>query len=246
MTHKKRLIIPIVCLWFFSASFLQAAEPFNLRHYGNFKKMVHMKKVDGVVDLNTVLADPHVYAVGALKGGKGEITVIDSEVWLAYGKDGLGRIQRRIPEGEQAALLVTAQVKNWKEIVVPKRMSESELHDFILEQAERYGLNTNKPFPFLIEGPFQDVRWHVINGPNPELSEHFKGHGGEPPFIQLKENIERTSGIIIGFYSADIKGVFTHPGESWHMHILIRDKEKAGHVDEVVVGKGAVLKLPEI
>ena len=246
MIHKKLSITPLLCLLFFYASFLQAAEPFNLRYYGKFKEVVHKKGVKGVVDLKTVLAAPYAHAVGALKGGKGEITVIDSEVWLAYGKDGLGRTQRRIPEGEQAALLVTAQVRDWKQIVVPKRMFESELHDFILDKAERYGLNTKKPFPFLIEGPLQDVRWHVINGPNPEFKGYFKGHGGKLPFIQLEEHMEQTSGVIIGFYSANIKGVFTHPGESWHLHILIRDKERAGHVDEVVVGKGAVLKLPQI
>ena len=84
MIHKKLLITPLLCLLFFYASFLQAAEPFNLRYYGNFKEVVHKKGVRGVVDLKTVSAAPHAYAVGAIKGGKGEITVIDSEVWLAY------------------------------------------------------------------------------------------------------------------------------------------------------------------
>jgi acetolactate decarboxylase len=249
MSLKKYLITFILCSLFFQASFLMAAEPFNLRYYGSFKKMMHMvrmKKVVGVVDLKRALSGPHTYAVGAIRGGKGEITVIDNEIWLAYGNGGLGRIKRRIPGGEQASLVVTAQVRDWQEITVPKQMSEPQLHDFIVKQAERYGLNTKKPFPFLIKGPFQDVKWHVINGLNPEFTGHFKGHGGKPPFIQLKEHIEQTSGVIIGFYSADVKGVFTHPGESWHLHILIRDKERAGHVDEVVVGKGAVLKLPEI
>jgi hypothetical protein len=75
MIQKKLLITPIICLLFSYASSLQAAEPFNLRHYGNFKKMVHTKGMKGVVDLDTALAGPHAYAVGALKGGKGEITV---------------------------------------------------------------------------------------------------------------------------------------------------------------------------
>lgn len=249
MTHKKLLITSILSSLLFQASFLMAAEPFNLRYYGSFQKMmhmVHMKKVVGVVDLKRALAGPHTYAVGAIKGGKGEITVIDSKVWLAYGRASLDKAVHAIPEGEQASLVVTAQVRDWQEITVPKKMSESELSDFILKQAERCGLNTKKLFPFLIEGPFQDVRWHVINGLNPEFTGHFRGHGGEPPFIQLKEHIEQTSGVIIGFYSANVKGVFTHPGESWHLHILIRDKERAGHVDEIVIGKGAVLKLPEI
>ncbi len=82
----------------------------------------------------------------------------------------------------------------------------------------------------------------MINGLNPE----FRGHGGPPLFHQFKENREKTLGTVIGFYSAGIQGVFTHPGESWHLHILFREEERAGHVDEVVVRKGAVLKLPEI
>ena len=127
MIQKKLLITPILCLLFSYASSLHAAEPFNLRYYGNFKKMVHMKGMKGAVDLDKALAGPHSYAVGAIKGGKGEITVIDSEVWLAYGKDGLGKTRHRIPEGEQAALLVTAQVSEWKKIVVPKKMTEPEL-----------------------------------------------------------------------------------------------------------------------
>jgi hypothetical protein len=38
--------------------------------------------------------------------------------------------------------------------------------------------------------------------------------------------------------------VFTHPGDSWHLHVLFSDEKKAGHVDEIVVQKDTVLKLP--
>lgn len=116
--------------------------------------MVHQRKIDGVVDLKMAVSAPHTYAVGAIKKGEGEITVHNSEVWLSYGKDGLNRTTRTIPESEQALLLVTAQVENWQEIVVPKNMSQPELYKFIIEQAEKYALAPNQPFPFLLEGRF--------------------------------------------------------------------------------------------
>lgn len=47
-----------------------------------------------------------------------------------------------------------------------------------------------------------------------------------------------TSTHILGFYSADIQGVFTHPGESWHTHVIIKNENKAGHVEKFGVGKG--------
>jgi alpha-acetolactate decarboxylase len=244
VSRNKFFISLFLCFLFPHMSFVQAAEPFNLRNYGNFKKMVHMKRVGGVVKLKTALSAAHTYAMGAIKGGKGEITVIDSEVWLAYGRDRFDRIVRAIPEEEQAAMLVSVEVKNWQEIIVPKKMSESQLHPFIVEQAEESGLNTKKPFPFLIEGAFQDLKWHVINGLNPEFRENLKNHGGQPPFLQLKEYRKQASGTVIGIYSADLQGVYTHPGESWHLHIVFRDKKRAGHVEKITVLQDTILKLP--
>ncbi len=56
--------------------------------------------------LKTALSGPHIFAVGAIKEGKGEITVIDSKAWLAYGRNGLGKTTHVIPEGEKAVLFM--------------------------------------------------------------------------------------------------------------------------------------------
>lgn len=213
--------------------------PFNIRHYGHFQKMVQNKDVAGTTDLKTAISAPNMYAVGALAGGAGEITLLNSQVWLAYGKDGLDKTTTTIPQGEEALLLVTAEVETWQEVVVPKEMSEEELHQFIVDQAAAHEIDPSAPFPFLLEGHF-DLEWHVVNGPNPD----FQGHGGPPFLIQVKETVEQKAATIIGFYSADIQGVFTHPGESWHLHVLFAEEEKAGHVDKLLV-RDAVLKLPE-
>lgn len=229
-----------------ATSFPAQAEdrPFDLRYYGSFKKILHLK-LEGVAGLKEILAGSHLYAVGALAEGAGEITVSDSGVWLSYGKDGMDSAVRAIPEGEQALMVVTARVEKWKEVTVPNDMPEADFHQFVLAEAGRAGIDTGAPFPFQVDGPAKGLSWHVINGRNPE----FRGHGGphlmnNPPMKLLKERLERASATLIGFYSAGIQGEFTHPGESWHVHVLFRDENRAGHVDEVTIAEGALLKLP--
>jgi len=227
-----------------TAVFAYAGEkdlPFNLKHYGNFKEMVYMKKVDGVVDLKAALAGKHTYAVGAIKNAEGEITVYDGKVLLSYGKDGLDKVTREIPSGEQAELLVTAEAEKWKEAVIPKDMDERELYSFILDKAKDAGIDIKKPFPFLIEGRIKDLVWHVINGTETNMHGKKHGYGALKSIIEKREQV---SAVIVGFYSADIQGVFTHPGESWHTHVILDDEKKAGHIEKFSAGKGAILKLP--
>lgn len=218
---------------------------FDLKYYGSFKKMMHMKKVDGVVDLKAALTGRNIYAVGAIKNAEGEIIVHDGMVWLSYGKDGMDKVTREIPDGEQATLLVTAKVEKWQELVVLKDMSEPELYEFVLEQAKQSGINTEKPFPFLIEGQLKDLTWHVINGTNSGSGGgHNQAHGEQSFIKKLMGLKERSQATLIGFYSAGIQGVFTHPGESWHTHVIIKDENKAGHVEKFGVLKNSTLKLP--
>jgi acetolactate decarboxylase len=214
--------------------------PFDLRYYGSFKKMLHTKNVEGVVGLKQALSGDHVYAVGALKNAAGEITLHDSETWLSYGRESIEASTHHVPKDEQAMLLVTAIVNTWRDIVIPADMAEHELHLFILSQAEKYGLSTNDPFPFLIEGPVKDMTWHVIAGIQPES----EGHGDHAFIRRLIENKQLANALLVGFYSGEIRGAFTHPGESWHTHVIFTEERKAGHVESFSVGKGATLRIP--
>ena len=218
----------------------EASGPFGLTHYGHFKKMVHMGKTEGVVKLQEALDLPHVYAVGAIAQGAGEITVIDSRVWLDYGAEGLGNSIKTIPTDEEAVLLVRTQVEDWYPVKVPEDMSIQTLHVFILSEAEAHGLDPEEPFPFLLEGNFYDVDWHVVNGKRVPAAgqKHF------PPFNKLTDHRDQAEGTVIGFYSAANQGVYTHPGESWHLHIVFDTEDEAGHLDSLTVKEGTLLKLP--
>ena len=217
-----------------------SSPPFAITNYGNFRQMMHTGKTEGVIGLQEALDLPHVYAVGAIAQGAGEITVIDSRIWLDYGAEGLGHAKNRIPAGEEAVLLVRAQVEKWLAVKVPEDMFLQELHVFILTQAEAHGLAPEEPFPFLLEGSFYNVDWHLVNGKRTPAAgqQHF------PPFNKLTEHRDQAEGTIIGFYSAANQGVYTHPGESWHLHIVFAKEEKAGHLDTLAVKQGTILRLP--
>lgn len=239
---KKTTYNYIVITIFIAMTCINAhAEDIGIQSYGHYKKMIHMKKTTGVVDLHKAIPSANSYAVGAIQKGLGEITVIDGKVWLDYGKDGIGNSLNTIPADEQAVLLVTSQVKKWQSAKIPNALSKEELFQAILQKAGELGLNANGPFPFLLEGSFKKLIIHVINGQDPK----FSGHGGQAKlFRQAKEERNNQKATVVGFYSASNQGIYTHPGESWHLHAVIREENIGAHVDGISTNENIILKLP--
>ncbi len=212
-----------------------------IQHYGHFKKMVHKRQTGGVVSLQHALSATNSFALGAIKDGIGEVTVINDKVWLDYGHDGIGKSINTITEPEEAVLLAVSQVHKWNKIIIPKQLTAPELYTFIVTKASEQGINVNEPFPFLLEGVFDKLTIHVINGINPE----FGGHGsGQPFYKQLKETRNNQEATVLGFYSANIQGVYTHPDESWHVHAVIEKENIGAHVEGMEVQKNTILQLP--
>jgi len=50
---------------------------------------------------------------------------------------------------------------------------------------------------------------------------------------------------LVGFRSASHEGIFTHHGESTHIHAALADALVTGHVDAVLIPKGAIVRLPQ-
>ncbi len=200
-----------------------------------------MKNTDGVVGLKMAIPEKNSYAVGAIQDGSGEITVLNGKVYLDYGNDGIGNSIHTIPPHEKAVLLATSSVDKWQSAKIKKPLAKEDLFKAILSKAKEMGLDTSKPFPFLLEGRFKNLQIHVINGKNPK----FAGHGSkEKMFKMAKETKSHQAATIVGFYSADDQGTYTHPGESWHLHTIIDDI--GAHVDEIHSGMGVTLKLPVV
>jgi acetolactate decarboxylase len=211
----------------------------EVRTWGTLREVVHEGLVGEKVSLPDVVA-PHVYAVGALAGLAGEIMALDGTAYVAQpgGDAALVSIPSQ-PMG--ATLLVAATVPAWRDAVLPAAAANAAALDDAVEAAARAaGLDPAKPFPFLIVGDV-DASWHVLRGP-------VDGHAGGGHEAHMRNAVTgKVSGVratLVGFFSLHHQGVFTHMGQRTHLHVITDDRKTMGHVDEIAVPAGVVLRLP--
>ena len=93
----------------------------------------------------------------------------------------------------------------------------------------------------MMEGYIRKINWHIVN-----WDENSSNHSRETHMnsglngIIVEEDVE-----ILGFYSKDHKGVYTHHDENWHMHFTAKDQNLAAHLDDLLLGEYMTLKLPK-
>jgi acetolactate decarboxylase len=232
-----------VALWFGFGSIAGGETPFNVSVFGNFKRMLHAGDVSGKVAVASVPRTAGTYGIGALADLLGEILVWDGRVLITLGESVSGSTQPP-GKGDRAALLVTAQVREWEQTAVSNSMTQKEFERFVIDSARLRGIDTNKPFPFILMGEITDYAWHVVTGTAKRHgagTEHQQGHAGNRIFLGPE-----TKGKLLGFYSAEeLESVISHPGERFHFHYASDDLEISGHLDSFGVRKGAALLLPK-
>jgi hypothetical protein len=109
------------------------------------------------------------------------------------------------------------------------------------------GIDVSKPFMFVVEGEFKDVRLHVINGACP-IHARMKKHGIEKRKEPFELEVKTANGTLVGVYAADSAGKLTHPTTRTHTHLIYIDEKTGehltGHIEQVGLAKDAILKLP--
>jgi alpha-acetolactate decarboxylase len=214
----------------------------DVRVWGSLRAIMHEGKTGPQVSLaEAITGTPHVYGVGALSSLRGEVTIIDGTVWLAHSDDRGGvRVGKGISSAESATLLVAAQVRGWRDLPISAQIAPDDLDDRIEAMARDSGIDVDRPFPLLVEGRFLDADWHVLDG------RRIAPGGGHDDHARnsIKGTIRNGTGVLVGFFSKQHQGVFTHMGQRTHFHLLTSDHATMGHADRVGVHAGSTLKLP--
>lgn len=193
--------------------------------YQGSLKSVHQGDFKASLSLDELTQSSGLQGLGPVAHMDGEITILDGQMTISQVRN--GAIQTIHTWDNRAAFLVWSTVKAWQPgIPLQKNLKNlADLDQHIADLAQKAGLNINEPFPFKLEGHAHHVEYHVLNG----VDDAGKPINGARA---TSFSVGHTDGIkVIGFYSTQHEGIFTHKYQHTHLHVLLPDNS-SGHIDE--------------
>jgi len=210
-----------------------------VEYAGALKNSMLNGDITAKMKLSKLQQKKNLYALGAVGNLKGEIQIFNSKPIITSVKN--EKIVFDDTFKKKASLIVYTQVLEWKDFKVPNKIkNRKEFENYLKLIAEKNGLDTKKPFPFLLNGKFKKNDWHVI-----DWDENDKEHTHEKHRESgLYGTIKNTDFEMLGFFSTNHAGIYTHHTTNMHIHFKTKDNTLAGHSDDFILGNNVILKLP--
>ena len=227
-----------------------AAEPpqsgQELTTFGVMHEVIGMGRSQARVPLSELARRPHFYGVGAVEGLSGEISFLDSQPTVtSVGAD--GKLRDALTDDANATLLIGQSVKHWTSIPVEEDIPPDDFDRRLRILAAQQGVPDTHPFIFIIEGEFQEVKLHVINGACP-IHARSRGVEIEEKHRPYELSSKTIRGRMVGVHALNAAGRLTHPGTSTHRHLVFYGADLnqpiTGHIEQSGVLKGAQIKIP--
>jgi acetolactate decarboxylase len=217
------------------------SESYKVNYNGAFENFMKDSDISTKIDLSEFKNTKNFYALGAVENLKGEIQIFNSEPFITSVEKNSLKFDNTFTK--KASLLVYASVEEWESILIPNDIiSYKQLENFIEKTADEKGINTDQPFPFLLEGVISSFDWHVINWRDGDTIHTHKKHKS----AGMHGTINNRDVEMLGFYSNAHHAIFTHQNTNMHIHVKTAGNGVAGHVDDLFLENGMILKLPKI
>jgi len=233
------------------AAIVGAKKEGLVEYVGAQKDVFVSGKATSVVSLEDLAGKKSLYAMGPIDGLDGEITVFDSKPYITKVRGNNYVMENSWKHG--AFFLVWSEQTKWTDIPIPSTVKGYvDLQNFVRAQAQAAGIDTTKPFPFLLSGTPIELKWHInvdrTEGKPITKELFFKS---KQPFTTKNEPVD-----IIGFYAEHHDGIFltkytpvikeeSGMVNTIHMHLVSRTSKAAGHIDDITFSEGMVLRLPK-
>ncbi len=233
------------------AAIVGAKKEGFVEYVGAQRDVFKTGKASSVVSLEDLAGHKGLYAMGPIDGLDGEITVLDSKPYITKVRGADYVAENTWKHG--AFFLVWAEQEKWQDIPVPTTVKGYvDLQNFVKARAKAAGIDTTKPFPFLLSGTPVEIKWHInvdrTDGKPITKESFFKS---KQPFVTKNEPVD-----IVGFYAEHYDGIFltkytpvikegSGMENAIHIHLVSRTSKAAGHIDDIAFGEGMVLRLPK-
>lgn len=199
----------------------------ELKIAGAMRDVMWKGELEAKIALDTISEKTGLYGLGPLAFLKGEILINNGKSY--FSKVTSDSTMEVIQSFEIAApFFVYGNVIEWdQEELLSKVKSIQDLERFIDEKS----LELKRPFPFKLTGKVSKARIHIQNLPEgTKVSNPDEAHQGQISYPIGEEEVE-----IVGFFSTEHQGVFTHHDSYLHMHLITKDESKMGHLDELEI-----------
>lgn len=208
----------------------------DIKIVGAMKNVMRKGELGGSITLDTIADKTGLYGLGPESYLTGEILVNNGICYLSKViSDSTMTVEKTFDVS--APFFVYANVSEWNQIKLPPNVkSIQDLEEFIDTQTS----NSKRPFAFKLTGLLDRGTIHIQNLPEgTKVSSPEEAHQGQTSYELYDEGAE-----IVGFFSTEHKGIFTHHDSFLHMHLITKDEQKMGHLDRLEIGK-MTLYLPK-
>lgn len=204
---------------------------------GQMKNVMWKGELQGNISLDTIFNKAHLYGLGPVEYLSGEILIIDGK---SYRSSVTSDTTMKVEEtfNIKAPFFGYTNISKWTERVLPGDIQTIQQLETWLDRITK---NSPRPFMFRLSGMVERAIIHIVNLPaGSVVNSPDDAHKG-----QVNYRINNEQADIIGFFSTEHKAIFTHHDTFLHMHLLTDDRQKMGHLDDVLFKKGAMkLYLP--
>lgn len=201
----------------------------EIKIVGAMKNVIWKGELDGVIQLDSIENKTGLYGIGPESYLSGEILIHNGQTYISRViSDSTMSVEK--PINGSAPFFVYGNVTEWEEIDLPKNIVTIKDFEKYLDAKT---ITAKRPFAFKLVGQVENAKIHIVNLPKGnKVSSPEETHQGQTNYKLEKENAE-----IVGFFSTEHKGVFTHHDSFLHMHLITADESKMGHLDELEIGK---------
>jgi alpha-acetolactate decarboxylase len=199
-------------------------------------------KLDATVELDSLRGNPKLVGLGSLSGLRGEVAIVNGEVWVSYPSGEGARTERLHDQNETAAFTATSEVQAWtsQELAIP--VPYERIPEMVRRAAIAANYDRTRPFPIVIEGEFTDIEFNVVDG---AALKSDKPTRADMLRTAEKVSLSRAQGTLVGFYSEPDSPDLIHPGQRVHLHVVLPAVNQMGHLDSISIEPGARLRLPQ-